>query len=271
MPDNSQNDFTNPLIRSLKIAEPNSLDLKILKSIDFNPEQQVYKPCNSPTPKPRIFKSEALHPEIMHPRPETLFTLFRNVVNPEPSICRSWTLNANTERRNPESERFRSWVSVGPGRDLKLFFKEEVSVVGWGVAGGGGWLGKGVRLEYQRGPNHGGGGACLTGSHVPQDGRTPLHLAAKNDHAAVVGALLTAEVDKEAKDRVRGGGVLGESGVGRCGMGSRPTCGLVCVCDQKSMSIRCCSNRFLDFWFSTWGVRGSSSCKSNYLIPFWAF
>ena len=36
-------------------------------------------------------------------------------------------------------------------------FREEGWMVGWGMAGGEGWLGKGWRLEYQRGTNHGGG------------------------------------------------------------------------------------------------------------------
>ena len=90
-------------------------------------------------------------------------------------------------------------------------------MVGRGTAGGEGWLGKGGRLEYQRGANHGGGGAWLTGSRVWQNGRTPLHLAAEEGHAAVVGALLAAEADKDAKDEVRGGRVQGESGAVRCG------------------------------------------------------
>ena len=63
-----------------------------------------------------------------------------------------------------------------------------------------------MRLEYQRGPNHGGGGSSLTGSRVPQDERTPVHVAANQGHAAVVGALLAAKADKEAKDQVKGGG-----------------------------------------------------------------
>jgi hypothetical protein len=60
---------------------------------------------------------------------------------------------------------------------------------------------------------------------MPQSGTTPLHMAAEEGHAAVVGALLAAKADKEAKDQVRGGGMQGESGAGRCGMGSRPMCG----------------------------------------------
>ena len=88
--------------------------------------------------------------------------------------------------------------------------------MGWGVTGGAGLLGKGGRLEYQRGTNHGGGGARLTGSRAPQRGRTPLHLAAEKGHAAVVGALLADGADKEAKEKVRGR-VQGESGWVRCG------------------------------------------------------
>ena len=67
-------------------------------------------------------------------------------------------------------------------------------------------MGKGGRLEYQRGANHGRGGAWLTGSLVWQNGKTPLHLAAEKGHAAVVGALLAAEAAKDAKDKVRGRG-----------------------------------------------------------------
>ena len=40
---------------------------------------------------------------------------------------------------------------------------------------------------------------------MPQNGQTPLHWAAVNGHAAVVAALLEAEADKEAKDKVIGG------------------------------------------------------------------
>ena len=92
-------------------------------------------------------------------------------------------------------------------------------MVGWGVGGGAGWLGKGGRLEYQRGTNHGGGGAWLTGSRVWQNEMTPLHWAAEKGHAAVVGALLKAKADKDATDdEVRGEGVQGESGAVRCGL-----------------------------------------------------
>ena len=99
------------------------------------------------------------------------------------------------------------------------------------MAGGNGWSGKGRRLEYQRGTNHRANGTWLTGSHVSQYGRTPLHWAALHGHAAVVVAFLAEGADKDAKDQVMGGGgVQGESGAGRCGMGSRPTCGPgVCV------------------------------------------
>ena len=78
---------------------------------------------------------------------------------------------------------------------------------GGGGAGGGGGLGKGGRLVYQRGTNHGGGGAWLTGSRVPQNGETPLHLAAVSGHEAIVGAILKAGTDKDAKDQVRRGGL----------------------------------------------------------------
>ena len=39
---------------------------------------------------------------------------------------------------------------------------------------------------------------------TPQNGTTPLHIAAVNDHAAVVEMLLHAGVDKNATDKVRG-------------------------------------------------------------------
>ena len=107
------------------------------------------------------------------------------------------------------------------------------------MAWGEGWFGKDRRSEFQRGTNHGGGGAWLTGSRVPQDGNTPLHLAADNGHAAFVGALLAAKADKEAKENVRGGGGCRASR-GRAGvvwaLGRLVV--LVCVCDQKTMSIR---------------------------------
>ena len=87
-------------------------------------------------------------------------------------------------------------------------------MVGWWMAGVEGWLGKGRRFEFQRGTNYGAKGAWLTGSRVPLAGQTPLQWAAEIGHAAVVGALLTAEVDKEAKDEVRGRGVAGRVGGG---------------------------------------------------------
>ena len=77
-------------------------------------------------------------------------------------------------------------------------------MVGWWMAGGEGWLGKGGRLEYQRGTNHGGRGAWLTEYRVPQGGMTPLHLAVEKGHSAIV-ALLAAKADKEARDEVRRG------------------------------------------------------------------
>ena len=79
-------------------------------------------------------------------------------------------------------------------------------MVGWGVAGGEGWLGNGGQLEYQRGTNHGGGGSWLTGSRVPQDGMTPLHYAAKYGYAAIVGVLFAAGADKDAETEVSGWG-----------------------------------------------------------------
>ena len=48
---------------------------------------------------------------------------------------------------------------------------------------------------------------------MPQEGKTPLHWAAKNGHAAIVKALLAAEADKEAKDQVSGGRGEGASGL----------------------------------------------------------
>ena len=72
-------------------------------------------------------------------------------------------------------------------------------------------------MEYLRGINHGGGGAWLTGSRVPQDGQTPLHWAAENGREAMMELLCKAGADKEAKDEVSGGRVQGESGAVRCG------------------------------------------------------
>ena len=74
----------------------------------------------------------------------------------------------------------------------------------------GGWNTRGV-------PTTGGGGSWLTGSFVPQRGLTPLHSAAgtpwpRRGHEAVVGALLMAGADKDAKDEVKGG-----QGAGRVG------------------------------------------------------
>ena len=91
-------------------------------------------------------------------------------------------------------------------------------MVGWGVAGGVGWLGKGGRLEYQRGTNHGGRGALADGEPRAQYGQTPLHLAADRGSEAVVGALLVAGADTDAKGEVIGGGGCKASrGQIRCG------------------------------------------------------
>ena len=91
--------------------------------------------------------------------------------------------------------------------------------MGWGVAGGEGWLGKGGRLEYQRGTDHGGGWVWLTGGRVLQEyNRTPLHWAAEKGHVAVMGLLLKAGADKEAQDRVWGGRVQSESGAAWCSL-----------------------------------------------------
>jgi hypothetical protein len=54
-------------------------------------------------------------------------------------------------------------VSVGPGRDFKAVLKQQAWMVGWGMAGVAGWLGKRGRLEYQRGTNHGGGAGLADG------------------------------------------------------------------------------------------------------------
>ena len=77
-------------------------------------------------------------------------------------------------------------------------------MVGWWMAGGGGWLGKGRRLEYQRGTNYGGGGAWLTGYRVLQYEKTPLRLAVEFGHQVLV-ALLAAKADKVANEEVRRG------------------------------------------------------------------
>ena len=44
---------------------------------------------------------------------------------------------------------------------------------------------------------------------APQDGMTPLLLAVAHDNASVVGQLLAAKADVEAKDTVRGQGGCG--------------------------------------------------------------
>ena len=72
-------------------------------------------------------------------------------------------------------------------------------------------------MECQPGTNHGGRGALADGEPRAQHGKTPLHLAAANGSEAVVGALLMAGADKDAKKKVGGVMVQGESGVFRCG------------------------------------------------------
>ena len=49
-----------------------------------------------------------------------------------------------------------------------------------------------------------------------QSGTTPLHSAASQGQEAVVGALLKAGVDQDAKDKVSGERVLGQSWAVRC-------------------------------------------------------
>ena len=61
------------------------------------------------------------------------------------------------------------------------------------------------------------GGGLADGKPRAQNGKTPLHEAAGRGSEAVVGALLVAGADKDAKDEVWGGRVQGESGVIRCG------------------------------------------------------
>ena len=57
----------------------------------------------------------------------------------------------------------------------------------------------------------------LTGIRIWQDGETPLDLAAEEGHKEIVGALMKAGADKEAKEEVRWGREQGELGEGRCG------------------------------------------------------
>ena len=47
-------------------------------------------------------------------------------------------------------------------------------------------------------------GACLSAAFPLQNGATPLHLAAREGHAAKVEQLLAAGANTEAKDKVRG-------------------------------------------------------------------
>ena len=48
------------------------------------------------------------------------------------------------------------------------------------------------------------GGGCLSAIPVPQNERTPLHLAAEEGHEVMVEKLLAAGGKKEAKDKVTG-------------------------------------------------------------------
>ena len=57
------------------------------------------------------------------------------------------------------------------------------------------------------------GGYLPERCHAPQEGQTPLHHAAKNGHAAVVEQLLAVGAAADAKDKVRGGGGMGEGWV----------------------------------------------------------
>ena len=54
---------------------------------------------------------------------------------------------------------------------------------------------------------------------MPQHGDTPLHVAAGMGHVAVVGALLAAKANIEAKNTVRGGGRGGASKASQSGAG----------------------------------------------------
>ena len=53
------------------------------------------------------------------------------------------------------------------------------------------------------GREHRDGGHLCECCSAPQSGNTPLHMAANNDHAAVVEKLLASGADKEAKNVVR--------------------------------------------------------------------
>ena len=59
--------------------------------------------------------------------------------------------------------------------------------------------------------------ALADGEPRAQDGKMPLMLALDKGHEAIVGALLAAGANTEAKDEVKGGGGHDESGAVWCG------------------------------------------------------